>query len=149
MRLYMNCRGGCAHRMVDLNWEAVVSVRLQTSPSVQAREVLLRFLALSQRRCDTSVASGRRANPRDQRTWPLLIVDPQDSTREVSAALHDASTGGIAFLYRRSIDVGSIVRLRLFWSDDECPLVSAVVRHRTLTNDGFLIGCEYLISLDD
>jgi hypothetical protein len=68
---------------------------------------------------------------------------------EEAAALHDASVGGIAFLYRRSIDVGSLVRLRLFWGEADCPLVPAVVRHRTLTNDAFLIGCEYLISLED
>ena len=122
---------------------------LTTSSAVQAREVLLRFLTLSQRRCDATSASGVRVHHRHKRTWPLSIVDPRDPTREESAALHDASNGGIAFLFRRSIDVGSIVRVRLFWSDDTCPLVSAIVRHRTLTNDGFLIGCEFLISLDD
>ncbi len=126
-----------------------MGVAAQPASHVQVREILLRFLALSQRRCDTTRATGCRTHRRHQRTWPLAIIDPRNPACEESGALHDASVGGIAFLYRRSIDVGSIVRLRLFWSESDCPLVPAVVRHRTLTNDGFLIGCEYLISLED
>ncbi len=126
-----------------------MGVYTKPTSSSQAREVLLRFLAISQRRCDSTRATGRRAHLRNQRTWPLALIDPQNPTCEESAALHDASIGGIAFLYRRSIDVGSIVRLRLFWGEEDCPLVPAVVRHRTLTDDGFLIGCEYMISLED
>ncbi|HNO76460.1 MAG TPA: PilZ domain-containing protein [Phycisphaerae bacterium] len=124
---------------------------MDTKPSsnVLIREVLLRFLAISQRRCDSNRTTGRRAHPRHNRTWPLAVIDTKHPGCEEAAALHDASNGGIAFLYRRSIDVGSIVRLRLFWSDADSPLVPAVVRHRTLTDDGFLIGCEYLVSLDD
>ncbi len=125
-----------------------MDVDTKPSSNVLIREVLLRFLAISQRRCDSTRATGRRAFLRHKRTWPLAIIDPKDPSREESAALHDASIGGIAFLYRRSIDVGSIIRLRLFWSESDSPLVPAVVRHRTLTDDGFLIGCEYLVSLD-
>ncbi len=119
------------------------------STSAQVREVMLRFLAISQRRCDTTRATGCRTHRRNQRTWPLAIIDPRNPEQEEAAALHDASVGGIAFLYRRSIDVGSIVRIRLFWGEADSPMVPTVVRHRTLTNDGFLIGCEYLVSLED
>ena len=126
-----------------------MGVYTKPSSSAQVREVLMRFLAISQRRCDSTRATGRRAHHRNKRTWPLALFDPQNPSCEESAALHDASVGGIAFLYRRSIDVGAIVRLRLFWGDEDSPLVPTVVRHRTLTRDGFLIGCEYLISLED
>ncbi|GJM24286.1 MAG: hypothetical protein DHS20C16_07010 [Phycisphaerae bacterium] len=126
-----------------------MGVDTKQSSSAQIREVLLRFLAISQRRCDSNRATGRRDYLRHKRTWPLAIIDPKDPTCEEAAALHNASVGGIAFLYRRSIDVGSIVRLRLFWGDADSPLVPAVVRHRTLTENGFLIGCEYLVSLED
>ncbi|NOX58218.1 MAG: PilZ domain-containing protein [Planctomycetes bacterium] len=126
-----------------------MKVTSRVSSNAQAREVLLRFLALSQRRCDVVAADGRRALRRHQRTWPLAVVDPRDASRVEAAALHDASRRGMAFLYPRAIEVGAVIRLRLFWYDEDCPLVVAVVRHRTPTKDGFLIGCEFLISLED
>jgi hypothetical protein len=38
-----------------------------------------------------------------------------------------------------------IVYVRLFWHDDECPRVPALVRHSTSTKNGYLVGCEFIL----
>ena len=60
--------------------------------------------------------------------------------------LYNASPLGIAFLAPVQLSVGSVVFIKLFWHEELCPRVPAVVRHTTPTAHGYLVGCEFALA---
>ena len=102
------------------------------------------FVEFTQQRSEVDPNRRRRQRYRYQRSWPLTIVEScSDSATEMTAALHNASDQGIAFLSRRAFERGAVLLVRLFWHDEQSPRVPAVVRHTTPTAEGYLVGCEF------
>jgi hypothetical protein len=112
-----------------------------TTPELLQEEVN-RFVAAVHRRSECDQELLRRAEPRFHRSWPLLV---RYGGTGISAALHNASSMGLAFLSPLRIEIGSVITVRLFSHDEDSPWVSAKVRHATPTPDGFLIGCEFRV----
>lgn len=103
-----------------------------------------RFMDSAVRRSEVDGVRRRRQRVRYHRSWPLAVFDPEQMPGIcVAAALHNASTQGIAFLTNRQFEIGATVLIRLFWHDDQSPKAPAVIRHVTPTPDGYLIGCEF------
>jgi len=122
-------------------------IATQCEPNNQAtRNVVDRFLVETRRRAEPDSVQQRRGERRIHRTWPLVvrIANGKHEVR-LSAALYNASSGGIAFLAPLPIPPGTKVQIQLFWHDDDCPRVPAIVRHCTVHLNHQLIGCEFLI----
>ncbi len=115
------------------------------SASEQIRGEIARFVQITQERSESdSHHQRRRARRRHQRSWPMTVSAPWGTgLRDISVALHNASSLGVAFLSPVMIGDGSVIFLRLFWHDRAGPSVPAVVRHATPTEHGYLIGCEF------
>jgi hypothetical protein len=110
----------------------------------QLRGEIARFVAAAKDRSDQRTRGGRRSQDRYRRSWPLVVgVQKSTGYTDLSAALHDASASGIAFLSPVAIADRSAVFIKLFWHEPDCPRVPAVVRHVTPTEHGYLIGCEF------
>lgn len=108
------------------------------------RRTIWEFVEFTQQRSDVDPNRRRRQRYRHQRSWPLAVLESNHaSAAEMTAALHNASDQGIAFLSRRAFDRGSVLLIRLFWHDEQSPRIPAVVRHTTPTADGYLVGCEF------
>ncbi len=106
------------------------------------REAVERFAEAIRQRSESDPVQRRRSKRRYQRSWPLTI---RYDGVQLSAALHNASEEGIAFLSCEAIRPGTVVFLRLFCYDDSAAYVPAVVRHSTNTDHGHLVGCEFAI----
>ena len=104
------------------------------------RSEIERFADEARRRSESDPVARRRSKRRYHRSWPLAILC---EGVEMSAALHNASDEGIAFLGAGSIEPGIVVFIRLFCYDESAAYVPAVVRHSTNTEHGHLIGCEF------
>lgn len=105
---------------------------------------IAKFIDAASRRAEVDGARRRRHRMRYHRSWPLAVYDIEQATGACfTAALHNASTQGIAFLTKRRFDLDSTVLIRLFWHDDQSPQVPAVIRHVTPTREGYLVGCEF------
>ena len=104
------------------------------------RTEIERFADAARRRSECDPVHRRRSRRRYHRSWPLAVL--YDGV-EMSAALHNASDEGIAFLSCGPIEPGRIVFIKLFCYEESCPYVPAVVRHSTPTEHGHLIGCEF------
>ena len=104
------------------------------------------FLELMHLRSDCTPPGDCRSGYRYFRSWPLTISIPSHpDKRRFGTALYDASDTGIAFLSEHPIEPGTIVRIKLFWYDENAPFVPAVVRHVTPHRDSIVIGCEYVM----
>lgn len=105
---------------------------------------IAQFVEFTQQRSDVDPNRRRRQRYRHQRSWPLTILESSNaSAAEMTAALHNASEQGIAFLSRRPFERGMVLLIRLFWHDEESPRIPALVRHTTPTAEGYLVGCEF------
>ncbi len=123
-----------------------MTTALEQAPISVLREVISRFFDEAQRRCEQQPAAQRRTERRFHRSWPLAIrLHRGGVEREIGVALHNASQHGIAFLSPLPFETDAVVRIRLFWHDEECPLVPAVVRHCTFGGRGYLVGCEFVL----
>ena len=113
------------------------------------RREIDRFLVCVRQRGHSQSTGYRRKELRHERSWPLQIerLDLADSA-EFSVALHNASASGIAFLTAEIIPPDTMIAIRLFWQRDAGPTVSAIVRHATATEHGYLIGAEFLVEDD-
>ncbi len=90
----------------------------------------------------------RRAARQYHRAWPVLVsFDNGRHCDELSVPLRNVSDTGLGFVASRPIDVGSKVFIKLFWQDQTRPRLPAVVRHTTLVDEGYLIGCEFLFDV--
>ncbi len=119
---------------------------IETAQPAVLRQIIDRFVEAAQKRSESQPTPRRRQHRRYHRSWPLAIIyHADDGIGEMGAALHNASGDGLAFLSPRSFDGEELVYLRLFWHDEDSPLVPAVVRHCTPTKSGYLIGCEFLL----
>jgi hypothetical protein len=110
------------------------------------RREIDRFVQAARVRSESQVENLRRANQRYHRSWPLLVA-ALGGTEDVSAALHNASTGGVGFLCDCEFPVGGTVLIKLFWHESSSLRVPAVVRHTTPHKGVMLVGCEF--ALDD
>lgn len=117
------------------------------SATVIRREIE-RFLEAARERAEPDLDRRRRAQRRYHRSWPLLVCVPNGNNlgKDLGVPLHNASSLGIAFLSPMHIDVGSVVFIKLFWHEELCPRVPAVVRHATPTGHGYLVGCEFTLA---
>jgi|WetSurMetagenome_2_1015567.scaffolds.fasta_scaffold951828_1 hypothetical protein len=104
------------------------------------RNEIERFADEARRRSESDPVHRRRSKRRYHRSWPLAILCDGVS---ISAALHNASDEGIAFLSCCPVRPGSTVFLKLFCYDESCSYVPAIVRHSTQTEHGHLVGCEF------
>ena len=114
-----------------------------TVSSLLSREID-RFIAAARERSEYDIDTRRRAMRRYHRSWPLLVSYLRGDD-EISAALHNASVGGIGFLCERKFPVGKLVLVKLFWHDDLALRVPAAVRHLTPYPEATLVGCEFVI----
>ncbi|MFQ5491834.1 MAG: PilZ domain-containing protein, partial [Phycisphaerae bacterium] len=103
-----------------------------------------RFMASARVRSEVDLNTRKRSHRRYHRSWPLLVSDAQGIT-EVSAALHDASAMGIGFLCDASLEVGSLVFIKLFWLEDSGLRVPAVVKHISDHRRATLVGCKFAV----
>lgn len=110
------------------------------------RREIDRFIQAARVRCEFDADTRRRALRRYHRSWPLLVSDEYGS-KEVSAALHDASPNGIGFLCNRPYPLDGLILVKLFWHESASPRVPALVRHVTPHRDATLVGCQF--ALDD
>ena len=99
-----------------------------------------RFADQTRRRSECDPISRRRSKRRYHRSWPLSVLC---EGVEMSAALHNASDEGIAFLSHSPVTPDIVVFIKLFCYDESAAYVPAVVRHSTHTEHGHLIGCEF------
>lgn len=108
------------------------------------REEIHRFIVAARERGEFDLDRRRRAHRRCHRSWPLLVssTDPRYGT-DMCVALYNASPLGIAFLCPHEIPPGTLVLIRLFWCEVNCPFVPAVVKHCTANEHGHLIGCAF------
>jgi len=114
----------------------------------RVQEEIQRFIRIAQERSEYDYDRRRRTQRRYHRSWPLLVYVPGATGElDVSAALHNASPLGIAFLTPVTIQANAVVFIKLFWHDPESIRVPALVRHTTPTEHGYLVGCEF--SQDD
>jgi hypothetical protein len=107
------------------------------------RTEIERFAEAARHRSECDPAHRRRSRRRYHRSWPLAVLS---NGVDMSAALHNASDEGIAFLSCGPIEPGSVVFLKLFCYDESRLYVPAVVRHSTGTEHGYLIGCEFALT---
>ena len=107
------------------------------------RSEIERFADVARRRSDSDPAQHRRSRRRYQRSWPLLVTHGRV---ELSAALHNGSDEGIAFLSHSPVTPDTVVFIRLFCYDESATYVPAIVRHSTNTEHGYLIGCEFALT---
>lgn len=105
-----------------------------------------RFMEAARKRSESDPNPQRRTHRRYHRSWPLCLF-VNGSCR--SAALHNASSGGVALLSAAGVPAGTRVFLRLFCHNEETPWVPAVVRHCTPTDHGHLIGCEFALANEE
>ena len=118
----------------------------ETEPVAVLQQTIDRFVDTARQRGEHRVHPARRSGRRYQRSWPLSIaLTRDDRTLDISVALHNASQQGIAFLAPQGIEVGTLLHVKLFWHDEDCPRIPAVVRHCTPTKGGYLIGCEFVL----
>ena len=103
-----------------------------------------RFVEAARVRSEVDVDTRRRAMQRYHRSWPLLITGVL-GIDEVSAALHNASYGGIGFLCDREYADGDIVLVKLYWHEEAAIRVPAVVRHASPYRQVVLVGCQFII----
>lgn len=89
----------------------------------------------------------RRHDRRQHRECPLLVVrlDVTTST-DIAGTLSDISETGLGFLCDAGFRPGTLIGVKLFWSDACSPRVPAIVRHCEIHPDGFLIGAEFAVS---
>ncbi len=91
----------------------------------------------------------RRRKARHHRECPLLIARlPGGPDSDVAATLHDISSEGIGFLCDAGYPVGTVIGIKLFWSDSDATRVPAVVRHCEIHAEGFLVGAEFAVDDD-
>ena len=110
------------------------------------RQTIDRFVEAARQRSEVADQHRRRAECRYHRSWPLSIVYHHAGvTRETCVALHNASRDGVAFLAPAPAEAGTMVDVRVFWHDDNCPRIPAIVRHCTSTRVGYLVGCEFVV----
>lgn len=119
---------------------------IATAPTDVIREEIERFVDVAQRRSDSQPASRRRTTERYHRSWPLTVAV---NGLEFSAALHNASRPGLAFLSSLPIPPDTVVFVRLFSHNPAAPRVPALVRHATPGEHGYLIGCEFMPDNED
>jgi hypothetical protein len=119
---------------------------IQPVPLSVLQEVIDRFVDEARRRSEEQPAARRRAERRYHRSWPLsVLLERGGCERDIGVALHNASAQGIAFLAPFGIESGTVLQIRLFWHDEDCPRVPAVVRHCTFAGNGYLVGCEFVL----
>ena len=112
------------------------------APSEILRDEVIEFLEAARRRSESDSEQRRRSVRRYHRSWPLRAIC--DGV-ERSAALHNASETGLAFLSQMSLPTEAVLFVKLFCHANDRPWVPAVIRHATATEHGYLIGCEFAI----
>lgn len=125
----------------------------QTAPTpithIMEREIQ-RFVERAAKIANSSLYRNRRASTRYHRAVPILYARLDDGAHhDESATLQDVSSDGLAFYCDHGLCVGSILAVKLFWSDTEAHRVPAIVRHCTITQQGFLIGAEFAVNHPD
>jgi hypothetical protein len=124
--------------------EAVKSTSASTDQL--AREIS-RFLNAASKHGNSDLYHNRRTAVRYHRAWPMFAARLDAPTiRDQSVTLHNISAGGIGFFCDEGFPVGSVIGIKLFWSDPCSPRVPAIVKHVQITPEGTLIGAEFAIS---
>ncbi len=89
----------------------------------------------------------RRNNRRQHRECPLLVVNLDISrSTDVAGTLCDISDEGLGFLCDAGFRGGTLIGVKLFWSDVCSPRVPAIIRHCEIHPEGFLIGAEFAVN---
>ncbi len=110
------------------------------------RNEIARFMNAAVKRGNTDLYQNRRSSVRYHRSWPLFVTRMDTpKSRDLSVTLHNISNDGIGFLCDEGIPVGSVIGVKLFWSDPEAPRVPAVVRHVQITQEGILVGAQFMV----
>jgi hypothetical protein len=108
---------------------------------------IARFVAAASRGDCTDLYRNRRSSARYHRSWPLLVTPiGQGDASDLSATLHDVSSGGIGFFCDSGFPVGTFLGIKLFWSDPDTPRIPAVVRHTRITQEGVLLGTRFIVN---
>lgn len=109
-----------------------------------------RFVETTVRTGANSLYQNRRRASRHHRECPLLIAKLGNITKtDAAATLYDISTDGLGFLSDAGYPVGTLIGIKLFWSDTAATRVPAIVRHCEIHVEGFLIGAEFVFDDPD
>jgi len=107
---------------------------------------IVRFVASSFSNPESSgLYRNRRATRRHHRACPLLVTRlDRGPACDERVILHDITTQGIGFHGETVFPVGSLLGIKLFWSEIDSPRIPAVVRHHRSTRHGILLGAEFV-----
>lgn len=126
------------------------SIGLATHPlaDMMQREIS-RFVETSiPFRRNLSLSYNRRGVKRHDRECPIFVAILKDSPPDdIAATLRNISDKGLGFHCDVGLRKGTLISVKLFWSDANAPRVPARVRHCDIEQEGFLIGAEF--ALDD
>jgi hypothetical protein len=88
----------------------------------------------------------RRAWPRQQKVFQVVVVDPADVLGEpYPGCIVDRSQGGICLSFPCSdIESGSILRVQAISTTENLPWVEVRVKNRRLKRSRVEFGCEFV-----
>ncbi len=116
------------------------------SPTTEAlRREIDRFMQAAVKHGQSDLYQNRRSSLRYHRSWPLLVAAVEmPEMDDLSVTLSDVSADGVGFFCDRSLPEGMLLGVKLFWMDPNSPRVPAIVRHQQITQQGFLVGAQFL-----
>lgn len=115
-------------------------------PAEALRKEIARFMNAAVKLGNTDLYQNRRSSVRYHRSWPMFVSRlDAPKVRDLSVTLHNISDDGIGFLCDEGLQVGAVIGVKLFWSDPEAPRVPAVVRHVQITQEGILVGAQFMV----
>lgn len=123
----------------------MISLDVNPLSQVFEREIN-RFITRTAKPASPDLYQDRRASARFHRSWPLFVRQlDQKRHEDISCTLDNVSPRGIGFFCDSGFPVGTVLAVKLFWSDPNAPRVPAVVRHNQITQQGILVGAEFVI----
>jgi hypothetical protein len=112
---------------------------------IMSREIS-RFIDSAARGGRSELYVNRRSAARVHRSYPLLVARVDDGRgRDYSVTMANVSKEGVGFYCDTGFPVGSILGVKLFWSDPHSVRVPLLVCHNLITTRGVLVGGRFAI----
>lgn len=113
----------------------------------QLAQEITRFLNLAAKHGNSDLYHNRRSSVRYHRSWPMFVTLLDSPVLcDQSVTLHNISATGIGFFCDEGFPVGTVIGVKLFWSDPDSPRIPAIVKHNQITPEGTLVGAEFAIN---
>jgi len=123
---------------------AAIAVSAHPLAEVLRREVIRYVETARPFRQLRSASVNRRGAKRHDRECPIFVAAlALEATKDRAATLRNISHDGLGFHCDAGLKPGSLISVKLFWSDPHSPRVPARVRHCEIEQEGFFIGAEF------